>query len=331
MTAWLKQHPEIQVVSRDGSKSYAKAIEAASSDIKQVGDRWHILQQLFCAIKKTLYAYVPSKWIPPVIGEVSSETETNPTECLRKTDQVRIQNEEKHWARIQRAQQLAAEGYSIASIARKMNLSRVTIYKDLKITRKPCHKRESRFDDYRSLIRSLVQKQQTAKQIEEVCRERGYDGSVSTLNTMIARERRNSKNNGNKPLFLRQRLLSIIWNFHGPPHEDCFKHIHSKLLSAFPDILLLNKIVSSFRQLFYSKDPQCLIEWIHQHEKSKFPLICSFIEGLKKDLSAVSNSIQEPWSNGVAEGHVNRLKTIKRMMYGRAKFSLLRIRVLSGL
>nr|WP_238941979.1 transposase [Bacillus sp. REN10] len=73
------------------------------------------------------------------------------------------------------------------------------------------------------------------------------------------------------------------------------------------------------------------MEWIHQHEKSKFPLICSFIEGLKKDLPAVSNSIQEPWSNGVTEGHVNRLKTIKRMMYGRAKFSLLRIRVLSGL
>ncbi|MGM7637393.1 hypothetical protein [Bacillus sp. Hm123] len=139
-----------------------------------------------------------------------------------------------------------------------------------------------RFYDYRSLIRSLIQKQQTAKQIEEVCRERGYDGSVSTLNTMIAREGRNSKNNGNKPLFLHQRLLHIIWNFHGPPHEDCFKHIHSKLLSAFPDILLLDKIVSFFRQLFYSKDPQFLMEWIHQHEKKQVSIDLLFHRGTEE-------------------------------------------------
>ncbi|MBE1552932.1 transposase, partial [Sporosarcina limicola] len=59
-----------------------------------------------------------------------------------------------------------------------------------------------------------------------------------------------------------------------------------------------------------------------------YPFIQSFIHGIEQDISSVKLSIQEPWSNGPVEGHVNRLKTIKRMMYGRAKFQVLKNRVL---
>ncbi|WP_445683437.1 transposase [Sporosarcina sp. FSL K6-6792] len=52
VTEWLNNHPEIKLITRDGSKTYAKAVTEASSSILQVGDRWHILHQLFEAIKK---------------------------------------------------------------------------------------------------------------------------------------------------------------------------------------------------------------------------------------------------------------------------------------
>jgi len=54
----------------------------------------------------------------------------------------------------------------------------------------------------------------------------------------------------------------------------------------------------------------------------------NFAEGLKKDGSGVYEATRQAWSNGPVEGHVNRLKTIKRQMYGRASFDLLRLRVL---
>ena len=53
-----------------------------------------------------------------------------------------------------------------------------------------------------------------------------------------------------------------------------------------------------------------------------------FVKGLRKDLEAVQNAVEMPWSNGPTEGHINRLKTFKRQMYGRGKLDLLRIRLL---
>ena len=64
------------------------------------------------------------------------------------------------------------------------------------------------------------------------------------------------------------------------------------------------------------------------HLKFIQPRISSFANGLQRDLTAVSAGLSLPWSNGQVEGQINRLKLIKRSMYGRASFDLLRHRVL---
>jgi transposase len=71
-------------------------------------------------------------------------------------------------------------------------------------------------------------------------------------------------------------------------------------------------------------------EWIKSIEdsKDKLPGLKTFARGLKRDIKAVQNAIQLKWSNGPVEGHVNRIKSIKRQMYGRASFELLRRKVL---
>lgn len=58
------------------------------------------------------------------------------------------------------------------------------------------------------------------------------------------------------------------------------------------------------------------------------PDLHSFIAGLRRDHDAVLNGLTLPYSSGVIEGHVNRIKMIKRQMYGRANLDLLRKRVL---
>ncbi|MCI2253102.1 transposase [Domibacillus sp. PGB-M46] len=62
VTAWLKKHSHIQAVSRDSSKSCEKAILVANPEISQTGDRWHILEHLFDAVRKALFDLVPSQW-----------------------------------------------------------------------------------------------------------------------------------------------------------------------------------------------------------------------------------------------------------------------------
>jgi transposase len=69
-------------------------------------------------------------------------------------------------------------------------------------------------------------------------------------------------------------------------------------------------------------------EWIARVEADHLPDLHSFTAGLKRDLAAVVNGLTLPYSSGAVEGTVNRIKMLKRQMYGRASFDLLRKRVL---
>ena len=65
-------------------------------------------------------------------------------------------------------------------------------------------------------------------------------------------------------------------------------------------------------------------------QSAKDTALDSFARGLLRDQDAVLAALKLPWSNGPVEGNVHRLKLIKRQMYGRASFDLLRIRVLNA-
>jgi transposase len=71
-----------------------------------------------------------------------------------------------------------------------------------------------------------------------------------------------------------------------------------------------------------------LDEWMKEAADSDIEALKNFAKGLKQDYDAVKAALTYEWSNGQVEGHVNRLKTIKRQMYGRAGFSLLKKRIL---
>ncbi|WP_225941923.1 transposase [Sporosarcina limicola] len=104
--------------------------------------------------------------------------------------------------------------------------------------------------------------------------------------------------------------------------------LHLELLEGFPKIKELDELVQNFRNLFTEKRSGKLVDWLEKYEEIDSLFIQAFIRGVQQDRSAVVLSIQEPWSNGPVEGHVNRLKTIKRIMYGRAGFQVLKNRVL---
>jgi len=78
------------------------------------------------------------------------------------------------------------------------------------------------------------------------------------------------------------------------------------------------------------RQPDELLVWLEDAVKSGIDTLKGFANGIQQDLSAVMNALSLPWNNGQTEGQVNRLKLIKRQMYGRANFDLLRKRVIAN-
>ncbi len=85
-----------------------------------------------------------------------------------------------------------------------------------------------------------------------------------------------------------------------------------------------------FTGMVRERHPEALLPWLEDVGKSRISALVSFARGIKQDLAAVTNALSLPWSNGQTEGQVNRLKLIKRQMYGRANFDLLRKRVIAN-
>ncbi|MFE4922326.1 transposase [Streptomyces sp. NPDC056661] len=83
-----------------------------------------------------------------------------------------------------------------------------------------------------------------------------------------------------------------------------------------------------FADLVRQRRGTMLPQWLRQAETSDLPPLRSFAGSLRQDFDAVTAGLTLSWNSGVVEGHVNRVKTIKRAMYGRAAFALLRIRIL---
>lgn len=106
------------------------------------------------------------------------------------------------------------------------------------------------------------------------------------------------------------------------------KELLDMLYEKSPDIRMAAVLSSKFREIMESKQGDLLNTWITEVKAYSLKELSSFAKGLLSDYSAVKNALTLPWSNGQVEGQVNKLKTIKRQMYGRASFSLLRKRMI---
>jgi transposase len=96
-----------------------------------------------------------------------------------------------------------------------------------------------------------------------------------------------------------------------------------------PDIAAITDLAHGFTDLVRQRHGHQLDTWITTAAASAYPEIRGFATGLRKDLDAVTAGLTLPWSSGAVEGQVNRIKMLKRQMFGRAKFDLLRTRILA--
>lgn len=167
-------------------------------------------------------------------------------------------------------------------------------------------------------------------------KSRGYTGAYSTLSEALKYYgiRLGKKAGLTKKLPMRagasfKPSTAAIWfvsdqtKLGGAPRK-----IIGDLCNVSEELRKTFSLAQSFRNMMTSRSGNKELRgWIDQTTKSDIKEMASFAKGLLSDYPAIENALTFPWSNGPVEGNVNRLKTIKRQMYGRAGFDLLRRRV----
>jgi transposase len=360
VSAWLQSHPGVEIVTRDRSTEYARGVSAGAPNAVQVADRWHVLGNLREALERLLHRLRPQLLLPEAKRQPATPLTTIDRDRRRGTlDQVRQHASRAHrYARYADVKRLQAEGKAIIQIARELKLSRQTVRKYMASERFPEYARPRQ---QRSILDPYVDVLQTHwdagchdnHQLLETIRAAGYRGSIRAVVqwTMLRRPLLPGYRHpaGRKPA---RRVEPFVppKEHATPPAEDqalpasrqlawLLFHFEHRLdeegrqqrirLCRLSELDRARALVGQFRVLVRDRLPEGLASWIADCQSSGIAELKTFAEGLQREEDIIRAALELPYSNGVTEGHVNRLKMIKRTAYGRASFGLLRQRVLA--
>ena len=342
---WLKQRPEIEFVSRDRCGLYAKGVRRSAPHAQQVADRFHLLQNFRENIEREMTSVSRSPGrsrLPAVVGD--------------RHEMVRRQRRHSREALFVNAKRMRAAGRTFGDIAIEIGVGRRTIAKWVKLDDLPDRQRSMLkpssplyFQEF--LARRWAEGDRAGGRLFHDVRRRGYLGSLSHLERLLSTwRRRDSASAGARtqpspspkaeplgearavdPTTGWQISPTVAASLCMKPTPTLTPSEAAKVVAlkeASPSFVEMRRLAMRFRGLLIGSDPSKLDRFLHDSRRSGLSSMRQFARTLARDRNAVRNAITEPWSSGQAEGQINRLKTLKRAMYGRAGIELLRARLL---
>ncbi|MCL4732909.1 ISL3 family transposase [Patescibacteria group bacterium] len=335
LVAWFKAHPGIEVVSRDRSNEYIAAITAGAPHATQVADRWHLLHNVSEAVQRLLEKH--AKALRLAAQQVQGQEDQRASDQEIKRPSAAPTLPSRREMRFGEVKHLVAEGYSQRTIARRLRMSRNTIrrYMDTdKLPRYPLRgPRPSAITAYVPHLEARwAEGYHNSRILWEELHQQGYPGSYSSVRRFVQRYR-SGRWRTSSPLPPVVRPLSprqATWLLVLAPDELSVEQAtyREALCRICPEIATAYELVQRFGTLIRQRQAHRLDSWLTEAHSSSLSQLKTFASGLLKDYDAIRAALELEWSNGQVEGQVNRLKVIKRDMYGRAKFDLLRLRVL---
>jgi transposase len=313
---WLRAHPGVEVVTRDGSGAYGEAVRSALPAAVQVSDRWHLWHGLGEAGWKEVAAHsacwAEAAGIPLQDGKLAETT-------LERWQQVR---------------DLRSQGVGLADCARRLGLALNTV-KRYDRAEAPERLRRARkyqptlVDPYRDHLRKRREEEPgvPVQRLLREIRELGYPGSSNLLVRYLNQGRADAPRSHLSPRKAARLLLTKPENLKDGPRETA-----ERISSACPEMKALAGLIRSFAAML-DPDPaneEKLLQWMTDARAADLPNLHSFTRGLDLDLKAATAAFTLPHHNGRTEGVNCKTKMLKRQMFGRAGFGLLRHRILLG-
>jgi transposase len=308
LAAWLREHPGITVVCRDGSAAYAEAIRQAAPTAVQASDRWHLWHNLAAAAEKCVIAHSTCWNSIPGAADSALATRTR----------------QRHAA----VHALLADGAGLLECARQLGWALNTVKRyaraqNVQQLLRPPSYRACLIDAYRDLVRQRLASQTPVTHILTEIRALGYTGSATLLVRYINQGRADPERLVPAP----RRLVSWIMTRPTDLPDHTRRHL-ADLLASCPEMTTLAQQVGEFAAILTQRRGQDLAAWITHTRQYALPGFSSYLNGLDKDYDAAVAGLTLPYSNGPTEGVNTKIKLLKRQTYGRASFALLRKRIL---
>nr|WP_280684979.1 ISL3 family transposase [Kitasatospora sp. MAA19] len=319
---WLAEHPGVEVICRDRAAYYAEGASRGAGTATQVADRYHLWANLGVATER-LVARLRSRWVPPAPDKKKVELPEGPRA---------LRTRERHAA----VHALVDRGMGHSQIVAELQLDPKTVRKFMRaatadelIGAGPSGGRQTSLEGHAAyLIARFNEGCHSALRLHRELAERGLSVSERTIRRFVHRLRENAKPTARPPVPKVREVTGLILT--NPDHRSEAQQVLLKELRIrCGELDDACDLVARFASILVNRRGQEELEqWTADAEASALPELRGFATGLRKDWDAVVAGLTLRWNSGPVEGHVNRIKMLKRQMFGRAKLDLLRKRVL---
>jgi len=363
VAAWLSHQPGIEIISRDRAGAYAEGARLGAAQALQVADRWHLLKNIRETLERLLTRdhhairraamRVATGPGTPAAGAGTPEAATLATAVtpisLTRAQREQATRRERRLARYHEVVRLHQDGLPVRTIAQRLRMHRRTVRRFIRTggfpERATPAARPSQLDAYRGYLRQRWEAGcHNATALWHELRAQGFRGCRTLVNRAIQPWRRprpaQSPRASKSPAPPTSRSLAIpsprqvsgwLLELAKAADEDTQAYQQAfveRLCEENPPIKTAQELACELVRLIKERQALRFPGWLEQALHSGVSELEGFARGLQHDQAAVRAALTEPWSNGQVEGQINRLKCLKRQMYGRANFDLLRLRTL---
>ena len=357
VAAWFKAHPEVAIVARDRADAYASGISQGAPSAIQVADRFHLFDNLADTLEEVFREY--SRELD-AINEARSRQEVTlpdgsvavPVPPAPPAPAVQRQWQQSRARRLWQYEQvweLHQQGLTAEAVAQRVGISSRTVFRFLRHTRFPERQPRRRFkatllDPFKAYLSDRFNAGcHNASKLFRAIQRQGFTGNYGLVAAYVKRMRTaqgvTSKSRtatalvkvtvpSEKPLSPRSATWLVLRREDKREAAETEQALLGQLQAQHGELAKAIELSQDFAELLRQRQPDKLDGWLERAAQSALKAFERFAAGLREDYEAVKAGVTLPWSTGPVEGHINRLKMLKRQMFGRANIDLLRRRVL---
>jgi transposase len=351
LAQWLREHPGVTVIARDRSTAYGEGARQGAPAATQVADRFHLLQNLREALDQVFSTYSQAldavnalvHQQPVPLSDGAMAVPVPPHDIPLPAQQRAVQRQARRQALYTQVWALHHQGWTAPAIAQHVGLSLRTVQRDLRSATFAGRKRrsdrgDSSLNPYKPyLLERWNAGCYTAMRLFRDLRQRGYAGGSGVV-AAYARRLRQAQGlppghrRPRQPLPavaeplcqpLTPRRASWVVLRRETKRTDAESQQLTMLRAQQAEVAEAIALAQAFATLVRQRQPMQLDLWLTRATTSAVDAIRRFATGLYEDYEAVKAGVTLPWNSGPVEGHINRLKMVKRQMFGRARLDLL--------
>ncbi|WP_251018180.1 ISL3 family transposase [Streptomyces sp. ISL-1] len=342
LAAWLTTHPGVEIICRDRAGAYAEGARLGAPDALQVADRFHLWQGLGRAVETCVAAHrecLRTPTPPPKPSTIGAPSEAARSDTDPPQDDSDLPGPDPAGRRAQRKKaahalvhELLAQGHSRRAIARHLGWGLNTVLRyaaavHWQDTIRENRPRPSRLDPYKPYLkRRFAAGCTNVTQLHCELLAEHAPVTYAMVRAYVATLRTAPPDAPPPPPKVRQ--VTGWLTRHPTALSEENRADLKDVLARCPELDTAAGHIRDFGEILTGRLGATLPAWIDAVDASQLPGLTCFALHMLRDLDAITAGLSLRWSSGGTEGAVNRIKKIKRQLYGRAGFELLRKMIL---